>query len=301
MMRAKIAVFTVILASVTALVGGFSSGPLPGLTGAPNEFDCTLCHADNPPNTGPGTFVISGPATVSPGETIFLNVAFTGPAQAAPWHGFQITAQDSQQNYVGIWGLVDPNTTQINSTDWVNHTFAGVALSQWTVKWTAPSPFSLTQVIFYASGNEANMDGTAAGDNIYTATLTVPVLQPFSFTATTTGGGVGDFNGVISGAVLGGIPQEVGNLAVVLVTLDPTPGGLFGITPDAITDFIIGSPLGSIPFFNQFFGPATTNTAAFPPGTLTSLAGMPITMVGLTVNLATVSLVNLSPVVQIIP
>ncbi len=301
-MRTRIALATVAIALAGAFAGGFSSGPLPGMSGAPNEFDCTLCHADYPLNSGTGAWSLTGPATVSAGETITIALAFTGPAAASPLHGFQMTAQDTSGNYIGTFTLTDPVGTQINSGVWVNHTSSGIYQTSWTVQWTAPSPMTSGHAVFYATGNEASGDGTPSFDYIYATSLSIPVYQPFAFTASTTGGGAGDFSGLLSGARLAGAPLEAGNLGVVLVTLDPNPGYLFGLTPDALTWAIIAAPFGSLPFFNQFLaGPATTNTAAYPAGTLSAFAGVPIRLVGLTLNLSTTTLVGLSPVVTIVP
>jgi hypothetical protein len=50
--------------------------------------------------------------------------------------------------------------------------------ASWTVNWTAPST-DVGPVTLYAGGNQANNDGTNAGDEIYTAAVTLlpPVIR----------------------------------------------------------------------------------------------------------------------------
>ncbi|MBL7033959.1 MAG: T9SS type A sorting domain-containing protein, partial [Candidatus Delongbacteria bacterium] len=46
----------------------------------------------------------------------------------------------------------------------------------WSFDWTAPANSS-SDVIFYAAGNAANNNSSTAGDYIYTAAVTIPVVE----------------------------------------------------------------------------------------------------------------------------
>src|SRR5215213_2024036 len=66
-----------------------SSGPPPGVSGAPNEPTCTACHF---PTSGGGQFSIIAPASYTPGQTYQITVRHqTADASRRRW-GFQLTA-----------------------------------------------------------------------------------------------------------------------------------------------------------------------------------------------------------------
>src|SRR6202795_3898480 len=69
-----------------------ASGPIAGVTGAPSENDCTLCH--NTPSGERGTFTITAPSTYLPGKIYQITVTHVNTDDVTPrlkW-GFQLTA-----------------------------------------------------------------------------------------------------------------------------------------------------------------------------------------------------------------
>ena len=60
--------------------------------------------------------------------------------------------------------------TEAYKNQYAAHKTIGTAETSWTVQWTAPPEKVSGPITFYAAGNEANGDGTAGGDYIYTAT-----------------------------------------------------------------------------------------------------------------------------------
>src|SRR2546423_6733410 len=76
-----------------------STGPDPGFTHAPGEFDCRECHV--PDGAPPGTVTIQAPQTYMPGQTysITVNVSNSDPSRQR-W-GFQLTALDDTGSRAG--------------------------------------------------------------------------------------------------------------------------------------------------------------------------------------------------------
>jgi hypothetical protein len=165
-----------------------SFGAPPGVTGAPGEGNCTLCHVGTA-NSGAGSVKINviGATTYSPGQTLHLTVTDSDPT-AMRW-GFELTARlgsDGTQP-AGALSLAQGETlAQLNgapgSLQYVTHTTAGTRAGtsggvSWDVYWTAPSA-SVGSVPFYAAGNAANNNGDPTGDHIYTTSLTIDAAPP---------------------------------------------------------------------------------------------------------------------------
>lgn len=157
-----------------------ASGPTPGMTGAPEEANCTACHGDFPVNTGGGNVLISGlPANYLPNKQVPVTV--TVNHQTGVVFGFQITAIDSLGRNVGTVTLPSGSPQRMQTAEgiagtnlrrYVHHTVDGTIPSQantnsWTFTWNTPAQ-RVGKVTFYASGNGANSDGGTSGDYIYT-------------------------------------------------------------------------------------------------------------------------------------
>ena len=167
----------------------FSFGPPEGLTGAPNEGNCTQCHVGNALNDSDDSLMLTIPETYQPNEvyTIVVNLAHAGQSR---W-GFEMTALDGNGARAGSFEVSDAANTQLKEKDskqYIMHTSAGSAQgtndeNQWTVEWTAPDA-DIGPITFYAAGNAANGDFTASGDYIYTtseeSTPPVPVVAGVS-------------------------------------------------------------------------------------------------------------------------
>ena len=162
-------------------VFAFSSGPQDGLTGAPNEGNCTQCHFGNSLNASGGTLVLGVPGTYLPGEMYDIVVDLSRSGQSR-W-GFEMTALNGNGTRAGTFAKVDGNTqvSNANSKQYIKQTSAGSARgtrdsNSWTFKWTAPTN-DVGPITFYAAGNAANGDFGTLGDYIYTerATSETPV------------------------------------------------------------------------------------------------------------------------------
>lgn len=165
-----------------------SFGAPAGVTGAPGEGNCTVCHVGTA-NTGGGSVKIGlvNALTYSPGQTIHLTVTDADPT-AMRW-GFELTARlasDGTQP-AGALSLASGDTlAQLDgapgSLQYVTHTSAGTRPGtpggvSWDVFWTAPGT-NVGSVTFYAAGNAANNNGAPTGDHIYTTSLTIDPTPP---------------------------------------------------------------------------------------------------------------------------
>jgi hypothetical protein len=174
-----------------SLVYAYSSGPVPGMTGAPGESNCTECHDSfgEETNTGGGFVAIIHPKRYEAGQrlTITVEVGQTGQRR---W-GFQLTALTTDTNEpVGQFVITDPVHTQLiqgpTGRWYVEHTEAGTYAgtsggAEWSFDWIAPET-DKGIVAFYAAGNAANNDDERLNDWIYT---TLSTISPPSFPATT--------------------------------------------------------------------------------------------------------------------
>jgi hypothetical protein len=179
------------IALVGILAQGFSTGPLPGFTGAPGENTCTECHDEfgEETNTGSGALTLTHPSRYEPGQRMTITVELSAVGQRR-W-GMQVTALTIEGAIpAGEFVLTDPVHTQLiqgpTGRTYVEHTTAGTFFGQrdritWTFDWIAP-PRDVGPVAFYATGNAANGDGTRLGDWIYSAQS---VIAPPSFPGVT--------------------------------------------------------------------------------------------------------------------
>ena len=164
------------LAASNGNVLGYSFNPPDGLTGAPNEGNCTQCHAGNALNDSDGSLILTIPENYSPGETYDIVVKLSHPGQKR-W-GFEMTALNSSGTRAGTFATADGNTqvSTAGGKQYIKQTLSGVATDKadsnsWTFKWTAPTT-DVGTITFYAAGNAANSDFTFLGDYIYTQKAT---------------------------------------------------------------------------------------------------------------------------------
>ena len=174
-----------------SLAYAFSTGPLPGLTGAPGEGNCTECHDSfgEETNRGGGLVSVVAPSRYEAGQRLTITVSVSQPGQQR-W-GFEVTAMTTDTNELaGQFVITDPVHTQLiqgeNGRWYVEHTEAGTYPGQaggamWTFDWIAPET-DVGPVVFYAAGNAANNDGTREGDWIYT---TITSISPPSYPGVT--------------------------------------------------------------------------------------------------------------------
>ncbi|MEP9409972.1 MAG: hypothetical protein HRF42_00960 [Candidatus Brocadia sp.] len=206
------------------VIFAFSSGPPNGRTGSPADDFKTCkdigCHNSFALNSGKAEFSISVPDYYTLGEVVPVTISFNNSNTAK--HGFELSALDASDKHAGIFNSVDNKTqTDDGKGNYIKHTSAGSSQSgnaSWNVTWTAPSSEVKNPVTFYATGNEANGDGTHNGDYIYKITRVISQLAP-----TPTPTPVGCETEAISAS-----PNELelnrGESAEVVVTLIPAEG-----------------------------------------------------------------------------
>jgi uncharacterized protein (TIGR03437 family) len=167
-------------------VGANIGGPPAALTGAPGEFNCTVCHSEFPVNTGGGAVTITGlPTSYTPGQEVNVTVTVTFAGRTR--FGFQVTALDDSGRQAGTFTVTDSARTQLlsdnvggNPRSYVEHTSGGTSGSgqgSWTFRWTAPATGG-GRVTFYAAGNATNSNLNPSGDYIYTTSAAVQAPLP---------------------------------------------------------------------------------------------------------------------------
>src|SRR6266571_4058044 len=165
----------------------FAEGPNAGVSGAPGETTCAIsgCHGGSP-NTGPGQFQITAPASYEPGKTYAIMVTHITTDTSRKRWGFQLTALDGinskagdLQNSGGLTQVIPGGPG--GNRQYIEHTTVGTFQGQtlrasWTFNWMAPSS-NVGTVTFYAAGNQADNSGTETGDQIYATSANVPVAN----------------------------------------------------------------------------------------------------------------------------
>jgi Concanavalin A-like lectin/glucanases superfamily/Secretion system C-terminal sorting domain len=148
-----------------ALFSGYSDGYDDDRTGSPNAGGtCANCHSGG---TGGGSITLMGAPTSYVRNTTYtmtLKVTDADMERA----GFQITAVDASNNYVGTF-IENPSAVrEASAFPGLTHGTPRTPISgvvSWTIQWTAPSTGN-APVKFYYAGNAATGGGTG-GDFIY--------------------------------------------------------------------------------------------------------------------------------------
>ncbi len=153
-----------------------SSGPQPGVTGAPGETTCSTTAGCHFGGTETGTVAISGLP-----DTVLANTTYTLTVKAnstnAVKGGFQITCLDNTNLAIGT---LSPGTGQIDQTDagrqYVNHNtpkiYANGTVS-WSLTWKSPASSKNNPITFYTASLLANGNGGMSGDIAVTGTQKV--------------------------------------------------------------------------------------------------------------------------------
>ena len=124
------------------VVQSYSNQPPPGMTGAPGEQNCSLCHDE----TGVGTIAITAPANYNPGQTYQIQVQHATTDMTRMRWGFEMTALDGTNSAAGTFTDTSGFTQQdFGDGRWyIEHTqvgtFAGTSNgATWTFDWNAPA------------------------------------------------------------------------------------------------------------------------------------------------------------------
>lgn len=270
----------------------FGSGPPAGFTGGGGEANCTACHSSFPVNTGPAVYVTGGAESFAFTGSALITADFTSTPSIK--HGFQMAVRDSANALVAGW-TVNNTTVQKTATYYVNHTFAGTALTSWNATLT-PSAMPAGPATLYAAGNQTNNNGAPNGDYIYTtshkiyqaglsagATWPLGSLQALNLSAPTRPGDsyVLALSELAGSTALGGVFTVPVNLA-----------GMF--TPFA------WDPAFSL-FFTNFIGAldgAGAATASMFVPAIPALSGMTLHLAYATVNSGTLAVTEVSNAVN---
>ena len=166
-------VLVLLFVAGTGSAFAFSFGPLDGLTGAPDESNCTQCHVGNDLNDSDGSLILTIPETYVPNEvyTIVVNLSRTGQSR---W-GFEMAALDPDGASTGSFEADAEGNTQLSEAagkQYIKQTAPGTAAGtmdehSWEFEWTAPDA-DMGPITFYAAGNAANGADGNVGDYIYT-------------------------------------------------------------------------------------------------------------------------------------
>ncbi|MFT4604308.1 MAG: hypothetical protein ACI9W4_001038 [Rhodothermales bacterium] len=205
-----------------------SSGAPAGRTGSPAENGMTCnssgCHFGNATNSGTGSIAVSAPMSYGVSQTVALSI--TVEQEGAQRIGFQVSVVDANNSHVGTLKIVDSANTKFasNNSAYITHANAPTGMSTRTfdIEWDAPSTPAGT-VFFYITGNAANGNGGATGDNIYSTQF--PMAE--SGTAIEAEAVPSHF------AVTGAYPNPVADQALVGVSL-PQPTDLRVVLMDVL-------------------------------------------------------------------
>ncbi|MBF8265049.1 MAG: putative lipoprotein [Dehalococcoidia bacterium] len=138
-----------------------------GLLTGRSTTGCAPCHgAAANPNV---KVVISGPTTVTPGNTIQYSVTLNGNPEAGG--GLNVSASDGKLSPGENTQLVNGEITQKDKNSRI-----------WTLSWTAPSIPG--QYVLSAVGNAVNKDGSPAGDGWNVGRLEISVAEAQTGTST---------------------------------------------------------------------------------------------------------------------
>jgi hypothetical protein len=161
----------------------FSAGPPAGVTGAPGEQTCVICHSSFALNSGTGTVTINTPSSYQPGQTYQISVQDQTTDQSRKRWGFELTVLDGSNNGAGTFDKTDITNVLTNdgpgfNRNYIEHNSSGTFEGQtggatWQFNWVAPKT-DVGPVTFYVATNMANGDHNLTGDFIFTQTKTIP-------------------------------------------------------------------------------------------------------------------------------
>ena len=162
-----------------------SRGPIPGMTGAPGENLCNLCHDEFTLNSGGTVALVNAPPYYKGGSTYTITVSVASTHTVADvdreW-GFELTAVNAGGTGAGTFATIDGQGTKLvagegalASRTYVEHDGTGnrtgvASPALWEFQWTAP-PTGSGPVTFHLAGLAANGDHNMSGDWVYHTSL----------------------------------------------------------------------------------------------------------------------------------
>lgn len=169
--------FPLVILPVIVFLLANSTGSPGGKTGSPGDagVTCTQCHTGTA-QTATNWITTNIPASgYVPGQSYIITA--TGFHMGVVKIGFELTAENSANDKVGTFSVINANETQlVNNNNAVTHKVGGTTpignSKIWTMNWVAPAA-TTGAVTFYAAFNAANGNGNNQGDVIYKSSLTV--------------------------------------------------------------------------------------------------------------------------------
>jgi hypothetical protein len=202
-----------------------ATGPNDGLTGAPGEPTCSVCHAPPTGETPDGKLIVDAPDEFSPGDNLTIAVNLADSGQII-W-GFELTALDTLNQSAGKFFLTDSAHTQLSVAGGTGRVYVKQTLEGayggtpdnspgWQFQWRAPS-VEIGPVTFYAAGVAGNNMGSTTNDFVYvTSHQMIEAAAPACCL-----GGTGDVN--FDGAVSADIADLTFLVNYLFVDFRPLP------------------------------------------------------------------------------
>ena len=141
---------------------------------APNSSNCTSCHSGSA-NSGNGSVTITGLPSDGyvPGDSYSLTIKVAGSHRDG--YGFQMASQVGNNN-AGTFSLGTSSQNAELSGNKVQQSARTIS-GEWIVEWLAPSS-DVGDITFSASGLATGGASSNSGDNVYTASVALPVFVP---------------------------------------------------------------------------------------------------------------------------
>ena len=154
-----------------------SGGRSDAMSGSPGDggATCAACHSGG--NFGASVEITTNiPVTGYLLDTDYtINVNTTSSSSS---HGFQLTAESSSNVKIGTF-TAGSGTRTVNNNKAITQSFPS-GTGDWSFTWRSPST-DLGNVTFYTAVNAANGTGGITGDQVVTASTSLPSLSTKSF------------------------------------------------------------------------------------------------------------------------
>jgi hypothetical protein len=187
-MKKKLLFLTFSITIITIFVGSIYNNAFTDPTGAPNARTgspgdggntCALsgCHTGIAVTTKANIFTSDIPVDgYTPGAKYTITATSRSSVNRNTF-GFQISPQTQAGILVGTLAATNATQTQLTGgSKYLTHRLAGIngasGVKSWSFSWTAPAA-GTGAVTFYGCFNNANGDGSAAGDSIFKSTYVV--------------------------------------------------------------------------------------------------------------------------------
>jgi uncharacterized protein (TIGR03437 family) len=276
-----------------------SGGASPGLTGAPGEQTCTLCHSGGPPG---GVLTIEGlPQGYTAGQQIVVTVRLNQAGRGS--YGFQLTAIGNNNGQsAGTIELTEPQRTQLKNSVagpqrvYIEQTASGKAPSSgqglWTFRWTAPAT-SVGPVTFYVAGLATDGMNSTTGDSTYTTNVSVGVQQPPPDFVVVSAASFKPTEPVSANSIAAGF-SSLSFQGMQSASTNPLPEEMLGVSVRVSDAAMVERPSGL--FFIRGGSNGQINFVV-PNGTANGMATARVVLFGQTISQGTFTIVSVQPAI----